>query len=193
MPAEELDRREKELISIAASVAAGCQPCTAHHVREAREAGASASDLRLAVDDALCVRRNSTDVIALHAASLLGDEVPARAACCGEKGILRELASVAAAFAVNCPVNLADHTAAARRAGASERQVQTAIGMARSIKRVAASHVEDAADPSLAAADSGTAEALATPGCGCAAARTAVAGESPDVEAAAGAPTGMAR
>ena len=148
-------------------MAAGCEPCTKHHVSEARAAGANDRQMRLAVDDALCVRRNATDVIGRHSDVLLGVTPGAAAACCNEKSVLRELTSISAAFAVNCPNNLATHMAAARRQGATERQIQTAIGLARSIKKVAASHVENAADPSLANADESTAEALATPGCGC--------------------------
>lgn len=167
MSDQELSRLEKEIISIGASVAAGCQPCTSHHVGEARAAGATVQQMRTAIDDALCVRRNATDVIARHAGGLLGETPAADPACCGEKSLLRELTSVSAAFAVNCPVNLEEHATATRRRGGTERQIQTAVGIARSIKRVAASHVENAADPSLAAADPSTAEALATPGCGC--------------------------
>ena len=168
MPDQELSRQEKETIAIGASVAAGCQPCTQHHVGEARAASVSEHDMRQAVDDALCVRRNASAVIARHAGMLLGESPAPDPACCGEKTLLRELTSVAAAFAVNCTVNIESHAAAARRSGATERQIQTAIGLARTIKRVAASHAEDAADPLLADAEPSTAEAPATPGCGCA-------------------------
>ncbi len=168
MPDQELSRQEKEIIAIGASVAAGCQPCTEHHVGEARAAGVSEREMRQAVDDALCVRRRASAVIARHAGMLLGGSPSADAACCGQKTLLRELTSVAAAFAVNCTVNVEIHVAAARRSGATERQVQIAIGLARTIKRVAASHAEDAADRSGAQAEASTAEALTTPDCGCA-------------------------
>ena len=36
-----LDRRQKELIGVAGSVITRCEPCLAHHVRDALEAGAT--------------------------------------------------------------------------------------------------------------------------------------------------------
>jgi AhpD family alkylhydroperoxidase len=47
MSDQEFSRREKEIISVGASVAAGCQPCTRHHVAEARAAGVSDREIRL--------------------------------------------------------------------------------------------------------------------------------------------------
>ena len=164
MPDQEFSRREKEIISIGASVAAGCQPCTKHHVGEARAAGVSEREIRVAVDDGLCVRRNATEVIARHADALLGEPPAAGAACCGEKTLLRELTSVAAAFAVNCTVNVASHVAAARRLGATDRQIQTAVGLARTIRRVAAGHAEAAA--AVDAAADADADAGADPAAG---------------------------
>jgi AhpD family alkylhydroperoxidase len=39
----------KELVAIAASVAARCQPCLEHHLRKARELGAAESDIKEAI------------------------------------------------------------------------------------------------------------------------------------------------
>ncbi len=163
---EVLGRRDKELVAIGASVAAGCRPCTRRHIDEARAAGATDDQLRAAVDEALDVRRDATDVIAGRAAGLLGDAVTERPGSWDASTLLRELTAVAAAFAVSCPETLARHVASARRLGATDEQIDTAVSMARCIKGVAASQVEKAADPSLAAADPSTAAALATPGCG---------------------------
>ena len=55
-----LTEKEKELIAIGASVAAGCQPCTEYHVKSARSAGACDRSLTLAVETALGVRDSAT-------------------------------------------------------------------------------------------------------------------------------------
>jgi len=36
-----LTQKEKELGAVGASIAAGCQPCTAYHLRAARDTGAA--------------------------------------------------------------------------------------------------------------------------------------------------------
>lgn len=52
-----LDPKTTELIAIAASVVAKCQPCLDYHSEEARKAGATDSDIRNAVNIARMVRR----------------------------------------------------------------------------------------------------------------------------------------
>ena len=49
----EFGAKEKELIAVGASIAAGCRPCTEHHVNAAREAGADTADLGLTAGLAL--------------------------------------------------------------------------------------------------------------------------------------------
>ena len=44
-----MDPSTKELVAIAASVAARCQPCFDHHLKKARELGASESDIDEAI------------------------------------------------------------------------------------------------------------------------------------------------
>ena len=52
----------KELVAVAVSVAAGCRPCTTHHVGEARRAGATEAAIEKAVGSAVRVRTQATDV-----------------------------------------------------------------------------------------------------------------------------------
>ena len=80
-----LDPRTQELIAIAASVVAKCQPCLDYHVEEARKAGASDSDMRNAVGIARTVRKAGIDNIDKYADERLGgaaQEQPAPGACC---------------------------------------------------------------------------------------------------------------
>ncbi len=51
-----MDARVKELIGIAASVAAGCDSCLEHHVEAARKEGAESREIQTAVQIARAVR-----------------------------------------------------------------------------------------------------------------------------------------
>lgn len=175
---ELLTQTEKELIAVGASIAAGCQPCTVHHFQAARAAGAADQEIRQAVDDALCVRNSATKDMARWADKHLGCAPHAEAPCCSDKPLIRELVSASAAFALNCVTNLDSHLAAARRLGASERQIQTALAVARTVKKVAGQKVEAAAEASVVRADEASEpcgddcgchakRVQESPGCGC--------------------------
>ncbi len=116
-----LNQKEKELAAVGASIATGCQPCTAHHFEAARKAGATEDEIRRAVDDALSVRQNSTKVMAGLAEELLGGASGADAPCCDGEALIHELVSATAALALNCATSLENHLGAAIRFGASDR------------------------------------------------------------------------
>ncbi len=160
-----LTQKEKELVAVGASIAAGCQPCTAHHFRAARAAGATDIEIRQAVDDALCVRQSAAKVMAELAEKHLGGAPESDGPCCSEKPRIGELVSAGAAFALNCVTDLEIHVAAARRKGATERQIETALGIARMVKKVAGQKVEAAAE--AITADVVAASAGCADDCGC--------------------------
>ncbi len=160
-----LTQKEKELVAVGASIAAGCPPCTAYHFQAARAAGAGEEEIRQAVDDALCVRNNAAKIMAELAEKHLGGAPASDVPCCSEKPLIGELVSASAAFAVNCVTNLETHLASARRLGATEHQLQTTLAVARMVKKVAGQKVEAAVETATAApakASDGCAE-----DCGC--------------------------
>jgi AhpD family alkylhydroperoxidase len=80
-----LDPKTRELIAVAASVVAKCQPCLDYHVEEARKAGASDSDMRNAVSIARMVRKAGIENMDKYTDERLGvaePEQPAPSACC---------------------------------------------------------------------------------------------------------------
>lgn len=80
-----VDPKTRELVAIAASVVAKCQPCLDHHVEAARKAGASDSDMRNAVGIARMVRKAGDDYMDKYTDEKLGaaaPEQPAPGACC---------------------------------------------------------------------------------------------------------------
>ena len=155
--------REKELVAVGISVAAGCRPCTDYHLAAVRKAGASDEEIKQAVADAVSVRRSATEIMAGYALAQLGEdghgsepphgepphgeppdgEPPhGEPAAVGETNRVKELVSVGAAFAVNCTSNLEKHIAAAEALGVSQNEIRNIVKLATFIKAKAASHVE---------------------------------------------------
>lgn len=161
-----LTRKEKELVAVGASIAAGCQPCTAHHFEAVRAAGATEAEVRQAVDDALCVRSSATRVMTGLGEKHLGNGQVIEDPCYLEKPLIGELVSIGAALAVNCTTNLEDHLQAARAAGATEHQIQTTLGVARAVKKVAGEKVETVAKVAGRSTET-RADTVISNGCGC--------------------------
>jgi AhpD family alkylhydroperoxidase len=138
-----LTLKEKELVAIGASVAAGCKPCTNYHFRKVREVSASDEEIEQAISDAIRVRDCAKEVMETHALRLLGrsrEDVY----CGGHEDATRitQLICVAAAFAVNCTSSLQEHIDAARRVGVSDEELNSALDLASFIRAKAASHVD---------------------------------------------------
>jgi AhpD family alkylhydroperoxidase len=141
-----MNTKEKELIAVAVSVAAGCEPCIQHHVKAAKEAGGQPEELRRMVETALSVRERATQRMSAVASEELG--TPAESPCCDSAlppSQLEALASAACALAANCGVGVPGFLSAAVAAGASERDGEVALGIARQIKKVAAEKADEAA------------------------------------------------
>jgi AhpD family alkylhydroperoxidase len=135
--------KEKELVAIGISVAAGCKPCTDHHVAVARKARASDEEIRQAADDAFVVRRHAANIMEAYALAHLGEEREvAGFDFHGEPNRITALVCLGAAFAVNCVASLEHHLAAAGETGVSEDDIRQIVTLAAFIKQKAASHVE---------------------------------------------------
>ena len=139
--------KERELAAVGISVAAGCKPCTDHHVEVARKARASDQEIKEAVVVALAVRKSTAEMMAGYALTRLGDaehqgEIGSVAEASRRFSHLRELVAVGAAFAVNCTSSLEQHLADAEAAGSTQEEITQIIKLAAFIKERAASHVE---------------------------------------------------
>lgn len=163
--------KERELVAVGASVAAGCKPCTDYHFKAARKAKLTDREIRQAIDDAMCVRQNALEVMKAYGLHHLGETEQADDCGCNEPTTrIKELVSIAAAFAVNCTANLERHLAAANTLDVSSEEIQDVIKLAGFIKGKAASHVEKMVAPEeLAEMAAATAPAPNSPatGCGC--------------------------
>jgi AhpD family alkylhydroperoxidase len=137
-----LTYKEKELANIGASVATGCKPCTDYHFNKVREAGASDDEVKQAISDAMAVREIANEIMESHGLKHLGiaKEVDV-AQPAGQTSRMKELVSVAAAFAVNCTSSVKEHIAAARTVGITEKEIESVLDAALFIKDEAAHYV----------------------------------------------------
>lgn len=141
---EKLTQKQKELVAVAASIASGCQPCTMYHTKAVREADVSDAEVLRAIGIALDVRDNATEMMAEAAQGNLNYEYPGKA----QSGVLEQplddLVAIGAALACNSVAGLEYYLTAAKAAGASTRQIQTAIGVAQVIREEAAAKADAA-------------------------------------------------
>ncbi len=135
--------KEKELAAVGISVAAGCKPCTDHHVTVARKARASEDEIRAAIADAIRVRSQAAEIMQARALSHFGPvavpDIPDEA---GPDARVRALIRLGAAFAVNCDASLENALAMARRAGIAPDDIAGIVKLAGFIRGRAISHVE---------------------------------------------------
>jgi len=140
-----LTATQQELIAVGVSIASGCKPCAAFHIKATRAAGATDDDIRQAIGYALEVRRQSTELMARLADRLISHGSKSDTTGAVEQSLIGELVSAGAALAVNCGDLLEAHLIAARAIGATDHHIQTTLAIARAVKNMAAKKVEEAA------------------------------------------------
>jgi AhpD family alkylhydroperoxidase len=159
--------KEKELIAVGISVAAGCKPCTDYHVKAVRAAKATDDEIRQAIADAMCVRKSALELMDAYALSHLG--ATNSVADCGstDTNRIKELVAIGAAFAVNCTTNLEKHVAAAEAVGITKDEVHAVVKLAEFIKGKAAAHVEKLVKVDGDGGEAQPRKQAAAGGCGC--------------------------
>jgi AhpD family alkylhydroperoxidase len=161
-----LGQKEKELIALAVSIAAGCQPCTAHHVKVANEVGATETEISAAIENALNVRISATKIMAEIAYANQSDKCVVEPQIGSLQQLINEVISIGASLACNSVNGLEYHLQRAKITGASDRQIQTALGIARAIKKEAEEKSEAVVEGSGKPAKLQTDESCGN-GCGC--------------------------
>lgn len=138
-----LTEKERALVSIGASVAAGCQLCTEVHVKNAPKAGATEDEIARAASDALVVRDRANRIMERHALEVLGKKLlglrsavedPSRDAASETTTRIGELVAIAAAYAVNCGEILERHSAVARELRVTDQEIEAVLRLSRFIK-----------------------------------------------------------
>lgn len=135
-----LTTKERELVSVGASLAAGCKLCANFHYKEVQRAGATDDEIRKAMMDAISVRDQAKKIMERHGLKLLGLKSRRAADDEDDSGSVNEanrmtaLVSVAAAFAVNCTTSLDKHLTTARSVGVTDDEIKEVVDLARFIK-----------------------------------------------------------
>lgn len=129
--------KERELVAVGASLAAGCKPCADLHFKKVRGAGASDDEIEAAMRDAIAVRDRARRIMEGHGFRLLGLKLRRTEEQNDDNGDttrMKELVSIGAAFVVNCTSSLDKHLAAARSVGVADEEVQAVTELATFIK-----------------------------------------------------------
>ncbi len=135
--------KERELIAVGISVAAGCKPCTNYHVKKARIEGADNVEISDAIAEAIHIRYRATDTMKAHALGRV--YIPTRnnvTENIGKNTRLNEMLAIGAAFGVNCVTTLGQHLAAAEEKGITPAEIRDIIKLGMFIKKKAAMHAE---------------------------------------------------
>jgi AhpD family alkylhydroperoxidase len=135
--------KERELVSVGTSIATGCKPCTDYHIKAARAARLNDDEIRHAIKVAISVRQNALKVMEAYGLQRPGEGVDTAGDNGWESTRISRLVAIAAAFAVNCTTNLERHIAAAKTLGIADDEIGEITKIARFIKGMAASHVEN--------------------------------------------------
>ena len=165
--AKDLSAEQQELVAVAASVGAGCQPCVSHHLKAGAKAGLEDEELLAAVTSAERVSAEATVAMGDHVRAKLGPGVSSSALL---PRLEEALASLGAALGANDARNIERQLRAAAELGASRSQLQQAIETAHTVQENAARiHLREAKRrldtiaPPLAAES----ETQSAAGCGC--------------------------
>ena len=78
----DLDSRTKELIAVGASITANCQPCLQYHTNKAREFGADAGEVAVAIEIGKQVRKGASAKMDQFSSSLK-EKLPVPVAAAG--------------------------------------------------------------------------------------------------------------
>jgi alkylhydroperoxidase/carboxymuconolactone decarboxylase family protein YurZ len=172
---ETLPTKQKHLIGVSASIAAGCQPCTRSFVEAAKAADACDRGVRFSLEAGLDGRQAAlADMATFTEHSFPKPELDA--AFRADRVLLGALMGVATALASNASHLVKARIEAAKTLGATDEQIRLAGLIARTAKRGAEKQAEAAfaealgdAPPADAQAKAGCADngAAASGGCGC--------------------------
>ena len=132
---QKLSLEQKELVAVAASVGAGCQPCVSHHLKAGAKAGLDGERLLAAVTSAERVSGEAAVAMGDHVRRKLGPNVTSPALL---SRLEEALASLGAALGANEATNIERQLRAALELGASRAQLQQAIETARTVQESAA-------------------------------------------------------
>jgi alkylhydroperoxidase/carboxymuconolactone decarboxylase family protein YurZ len=131
---EALGGKEKLFIALAAAMGGGCRTCAQGLHGMAGSAGVSPEEVGRAFAAGLEVRESATRVMRSHAERLVGRGIDGSTLEPATDARVLELSRVAAAIAANSSPDALRHLQAAKSAGATDAEIEVAIGTARMVR-----------------------------------------------------------
>jgi len=128
-----LSPKEESLAGLAASIAAGCRPCTSHWLNQARSKGACERGIRLAIETGLSIRTSATAAMAEFAASIQGATPTIDKEFRAQRTGLIEIMACGAALTVRSATDLEHRIDLARGLGQSTAQISAAFAIANAV------------------------------------------------------------
>ena len=149
MTSETLNQKQKELISVACAVSAGCQRCCNYHFKKVFEVGANLDEVQKAVEDAINTIQHADEMMQRKAYALMEvarQEVPLTIAA-GDH--LTALVKLGAAVASSCTPTIRGHLAVAQLSGVTENEIKATIKLARIVLGKASEFADQAISDAL--------------------------------------------
>ncbi len=142
---EILNKKEKELIYLGASIASGCRPCKKYHLRKSSEAGLTDIEINRTIALTISIRNNATHY--MESLSYNRKTVKNEAA---EKQVTKSrndiFVGIAATYAVNFTSGLDDYIGIAKNSEFSESELGETIKISKSVIEMARAHSDMVAD-----------------------------------------------
>ena len=134
--------KEKELVAVGISVAAGCRPCTKFHFKHARKMAISDDEIRQTITDAINLRKQAAENMESFAITNLESRSKVDSRSVQGDGRIGIMVQIGAAYAVNSTADLEIQLQAAESIGINADEIQSIAKLAGFIRGKAISHVE---------------------------------------------------
>lgn len=163
-----LTPKERALVALSACVACGCRSEFPGQFEEARAAGACERGLGRALEIGLSVRSTASTLMKQWIDRFLAEANAPAPPPVSYSGQIFAFMAVGAAFAANCGESLALNAATARQLGATRKQLEAVIEVARDVRSASERGIAArAAGMFQEWAQPGDEEMAAVRGCGC--------------------------
>ena len=140
-PHDVLSVKQKHLIGVGASIAAGCHPCTMSYVSAAKAEGACDRGVRASIEKGIEGREGATRATTLFAAAAFASPKIDATFRTGRE-LQDSLIGVAASVASNASASIEQALKAAREAGATEAHLRIAVQIGRTVRQGAERETE---------------------------------------------------
>ena len=136
-----LNIKEKQLVYLSASIAAGCHPCTKYHLRKSREAGLTDIEINKILALTTSIRDNATNYMGSFAHNQkTADKLEVENRESRNRDDI--LVGIAASYSTNFPVGLEKYLSTAINIGISDVELSDIINLSKFVVDKARAHVE---------------------------------------------------